>query len=418
MEKNLINFIDNSPSIFHVIENSKKLLKENGYKEIFENDKIKLNIGDKIYFTKADSFLLAMEIGNNILEDGMRFIGAHGDSPTFKIKPNPDIKENGYLKLNVEKYGGAILSTWFDRPLSLAGKVVLRSDDIKKPKEILLNIQTPILTIPNLAIHMNREVNKGYEINPQKDTLPIASLLDDSFLSYIGKEIKANVDDILDFELYLYPTEKGSILGFNNDFIQSSRLDDLWMVHAGLNSLFSTKSNNTKVFICFDNEEVGSNSSYGANTNLAINLLERIFIGLNFTREDFLVSCGNSYIISADLAHGIHPNYPEKHDPTNKPTLGKGPVIKYSSNQRYTTNSITASIFKEMCRINNIPFQTFVNPSNVVGGSTIGPTISSKLGIPALDIGPAILGMHSARETCALSDVEYMEKAFIGFYDL
>ncbi len=423
----LIDFIYESPSGFHCVKESKKLLDANGYYELYESETINVKKGGKYYITKGDSALIAFEVGKgSIVSDGLRIIGAHTDAPCFKIKPYSSmVVENYFLKLNVECYGGPILSTWFDRGLAVAGKVVLKGEKINKPIEKLINIKKSIMTIPNLAIHMNRTVNTGYEFNKQKDMLPLMTILNenlekDNFLiNIIADELGCEICEILDFELYLYDNQKGETIGVNDEFISSARLDDVWMVYSGLQALVnSSEVNATKVMICVDNEEVGSGTSTGASSVFVQNTLERIFLGLGFNREGFLQGLANSFAVSADLAHSLHPNYVDKHDPTNKPVMGNGPVIKYSANQKYSTNCVVAAIFKSICNELNVPCQTFVNRSDAGGGGTIGPILSQALGVPAVDVGAAILGMHSIREMGATKDIGYMVESFTGFYEL
>lgn len=430
----LMDYIDNSPSVYHAVETAKNLLKNAGFNELLENSNWNITRGGKYYVTKNSSALIAFVAGEgDIKKDGFRIIGAHTDSPCFKIKPNGGIIiEQSYVKLNTECYGGAILSTWFDRPLSIAGRVILNGDSILNPTEKLININRPVLVIPNLAIHFNREANEGYKYNKQTDMLPLLGFVnselekDDYLLNLISDELGVDRNEILDFELFLYEYEKGNVIGLNNEFISSSRLDDLWMVYAGICALInSEKSKATKVMMALDNEEVGSTSAHGAASQFVRNCLQRIFLAqrqvnssVNKDTEGFIISIANSIMISADLAHAVHPNYSDKHDQSNRPILGRGPVIKYSAGQKYSTTSIVASVFIRMCKENDLPYQIFVNRSDLIGGSTIGPVMSSKLAISVIDIGAPILSMHSIRELAAEADNAIIIECFKKFYEL
>lgn len=424
----LLEFINESPTAYHAVNTVKKMLYENGFKELKESEAWNLNKGDKCYVIKNDSAIIAFEIGSGeIEEEGFRLIGAHTDSPCFKVKPAPEmLVENKYIKLNTEVYGGPILNTWFDRPLSLAGRVTLKGDTPFNPVTKLININKPLLVIPNLAIHMNRNVNEGYAINKQKDTLPLLGFINENLegnkerigiLEIIKSKLKVEKEDILDFDLFLYEHEKGCLLGLNEELISASRLDDLWMVFSGVKALLESKQNKaTKVMVCVDNEEIGSLTSQGANSSLLKNILERITLSLGKNKEEFFRAIANSIMISADLAHAVHPNQSEKHDPTNRPVLGNGPVIKMAASGSYSTDSYASAIFQGLCKEANVPCQKFVNRSDVRGGTTIGPITSADLSIPVIDMGAAIIGMHSIRELASVKDNEYTIKAFTKFF--
>ena len=427
LAKELIEFVNESPTAYHATSTVKNILDKSGYKELKEIEKWNINKGEKYYLIKNDSALIAFEIGTGeIEEEGFRLIGAHTDSPTFKIKPKSEmIVENKYVKLNTEVYGGPILSTWFDRPLSLAGRVTIKGNSPLKPLTKLVNVNKPLLIIPNLAIHMNRNVNEGYAINKQKDTLPLLGFINselekgDYLISILEEELGVSKSDILDFDLFLYEYEKGCLLGANEEFISSSRLDDLWMVFAGIKAIAETEENKaTKVMICIDNEEIGSLTSQGANSSLLRTILERITLALGKNKEDYFRALSNSVMISADLAHAVHPNQSEKHDPTNRPLLGEGPVIKIAASGSYSTDSYTSSIFQELCNSVNVPYQKFVNRSDVRGGTTIGPITSADLSIPVIDMGAPLLGMHSVRELAAVIDNKYTIDVFKRFYEV
>ena len=426
LAKELLSFLNNSPTSFHATSMIEEYIKEVGFKELFEEDKWEIKKGGKYYIKKNNSAIIAFEVGNGELEkEGFRLIGAHTDSPGFKIKPNAEmLVENHYVKLNTEVYGGPILSTWFDRPLSIAGRVVIKGKSLIKPEVKLLKVDRPILIIPNLAIHMNRSVNEGFAINKQKDTLPFVGFINDKLekqdflINLISNEICVNKEDILDFDLFLYEYEKGCLLGVEEELISAGRLDDLWMVYCGVKSLKdSTINKATKVMIAIDNEEIGSLTSQGANSSFIKNILERICLAMKLDRVGFYRAISNSIMISADLAHAIHPNYGEKHDPVNRPVLGKGPVIKKAASGSYSTDAFSSAIFRNICSEVKVPVQEFVNRSDVRGGTTIGPMMSADLSIPVIDMGAPLLGMHSVRELASVIDNYYCIKAFTKFYE-
>ncbi len=422
----LLDFINKSKTAFQGAYEIKAILDKKGYEELKEEDKWDLKKGGKHYVMKNDSALIAFEVGSGDIEkDGFRLIGAHTDSPGFRIKPNPEIKVEGhYIKLNTEVYGGAILSTWFDRPLSIAGRVTLKGENPFNPKTQLIDINKPVLIIPNLAIHMNRSINEGYEYNKQKDTLPLLTMVQDKLendqylINLISETLKVDASDILDFDLFLYEYADGILFGADNEFISCGRLDDLWMVFAGLKALTSSNEiKATKVLVALDNEEIGSLTSQGANSSILSNILERIALGLKKEREDFKRALSNSIMISADLAHALHPNYTEKCDPTSRPMLGKGPVLKIAAGGSYSTDSYASAVFKGICEKAGVPCQVFVNRSDLRGGTTIGPITAAKLNIPVIDLGAPILSMHSIRELAAVKDNEYIISAFTEFFN-
>jgi len=317
------------------------------------------------------------------------------------------------------------LSTWFDRPLSMAGRVSVKTQNPLKPKEVLIDMEKPIMIIPNLAIHMNRKVNEGVKINPQIDTLPLLSTINDKFekenfiMELIAENIGIKTEDILDFELYLYSVEKGALIGLNEEFISIGRLDDLAMVHAGLYGLVDSKIGNaTNILVCFDNEEVGSTTKQGAASPMLRSILERIAIAMGKDKEGYYRGLSNSFLISSDMAHSIHPNYMGKQDLTNRPVINGGPVIKIAASQSYTSDSSSSAVYEGICKSINVPVQKFVNRSDERGGSTIGPISSTQLDVPSVDIGNPILGMHSVRELGGVFDHYYAYKSFREFYSI
>jgi len=427
----LMKFVDESPSMYHAIANLANMLKEAGYMELSGGDVFKLKKGGKYFTTTNGSAIIAWKMGKKI-ETGFRIIGSHSDSPTFKIKPSPDITvQNHYVKLNTEMYGGAIVSTWFDRPLSVAGRLTTKGKDVLNPEVHLVNIDKNFLVIPNLAIHMNRDVNEGYSYNKQKDTLPLMAIVDGkipdsktSFMNILAKEMGALAEDILSFDLYLYDRMPGAFVGANKEFFSLPKIDNLGMAHPSIKALISSGDEDfTQVACVFDNEEIGSSTRAGAGSPFLSDTLKRIVIaGTQIEKieepffEVFQRVLHSSFMISADQAHALHPNYTEKNDITNFPLMNKGPVIKVSASMSYMSDAISASIFKEVCKRANVPFQTFVNRSDMRGGSTIGPITMGNLNIRCVDIGNPILSMHSVRELGGSLDQEYIERAFTSFY--
>lgn len=423
----LIDFIYESPTAFHAVKNVSSKLKKNGFIELEYDKQWKIEKAGKYFVKKNNSALIAFTIGSGELEEeGFKLIGAHTDSPGFRVKPSPEmVAEGAYLKLNTEVYGGPILNTWFDRPLGIAGRVIVKGENILYPKTMLVNINKPILIIPNLAIHMNREVNDGFKINRQKDTLPLLAMINENLekegylTDLVAKELNIQKDDIVDFDLFLYEYEKGTIMGPNNEFISSGRLDDLSMVHAGTEALINAPiTKGTNVMVCFDNEEVGSSTKQGADSNLLLNVLERIIVCLGKNREDFFRAIAKSFIISGDLAHAVHPNVGEKHDPILRPVINKGPVIKIAASQSYTSDADSSAVYELICKKAGVPVQKFTNRSDLRGGSTIGPISSTHLDIRSVDMGTPILAMHSIRELGGVKDHYYCVKSFEEFYNL
>lgn len=417
----MMSFLDKSKTPFHAVKESITMLKEAGFEEIFPDEKWNLE-KSKGYYIDYGSAIMAFKIYTE--DGGYHIIGSHTDSPSIMIKPNAVIKENGYVKLNSEIYGGPILNTWLDRPLSIAGKVVLKSDNVMKPDEVLVDFEKPVAIIPNLAIHLNREVNKGVELNKQKDMLPLVSLSgdyigDDYLIKMLSNQLDIDADTIMDYELYLYEVSNSSFIGFNDEFISSPRIDNLAMLHASLVALAESKEGSGVKFVAgFDNEEVGSMSKTGADSTLLADILERISISLGLEREEHLMNMEKSFMISSDMAHAVHPNTPEKHDPTNRPKINAGPVIKLSANKRYTSDSQSSAVFMGLCNEASVPYQKFVNKSDEAGGSTIGPISSTHVSIKSVDIGNPMLSMHSIRELAGTLDHYHITKVFGRFFTI
>ncbi len=403
-DKDLINFIDKSPTMFQATEEAERRLVEAGFERLELSKLWQLDKRD-YYIKFNDSSLIAFRLGQD--DKGFHLVGAHTDSPLLKIKPSPTINSQGYTSLNVEIYGGPLHETWFDRPLSIAGRVIL--EDLSSHN---LDLKRDLLIIPSLAIHLSRDMGIG-DFNPQKELLPLLAheeVNEEALLLLIKKELATDLE-ILDYELYCYPTEKGSFLGLNQDFISIGRLDNLGMCHAGLSALLEAKpAEKTQVLVLFDNEEVGSLSAQGAASGLLRNVLHKISLSKNLSEEQHLCRIFDSFMMSCDQAHGVHPNYPEKADPTNRPKLGGGPVIKVSARKAYTSDAIGMAMCKKLCQDNKIPYQIYANPSNLKGGSTIGPISEGQTTIKGMDLGLANLAMHSTRELQATGDQEH----FIG----
>ncbi|MBE6048490.1 MAG: M18 family aminopeptidase [Clostridium sp.] len=423
----LLDFINVSPTAYHATNTVKQYVEKRGFKKIKENEKWNLDKRGKYYVEKNNSAIIAFEVGTgDIIENGFRIIGAHTDAPSFKIKPSAEMNvENKYVKLNTEVYGGPILSTWFDRPLSLAGRVVVKGKTALNPEVKLVDINKPLLIIPNIAIHMNRGVNDGYAFNAQKDTLPLLGFINEKFekeeylLTVLSENLNVDKKDILDFDLFLYEYEKGCLIGLEEELISSSRLDDLCMLFSALKGLTDSKENKaTKVLIAIDNEEIGSLTAQGARSTFIKTTLERIALALGKNREEFFITLNNSSMISSDVAHAVHPNQGDKCDPTNRPILGGGPVIKIAASGSYSTDSFASAVFQSVCKQAEVPCQKFVNRSDMRGGTTIGPMSAADLGIPVMDIGTPLLAMHSVRELGSVDDNYYTTKAFTEFYNL
>ena len=423
--REVIEFIDESPSTYHVVKNCSDILDENGFERIMPREKWEIKKGGKYFFKKSSSTIIAFTVGENFdVKKGFKIFGAHTDSPCFRIKPNPEIVTENIVRLNTEVYGGPILSTWFDRPLSIAGRVIVKGEDPFFPKTVNIKIDEPLLTIPNLAIHQNREVNNGVKIDKQNDILPVISLINKNFEKevYLEKIIleKTGIkkEDIIDFDLYLYATEKGCLLGANEEFMSSPKLDNLASVYTGIIGLVEAEENQDRIniFVAFDNEEIGSATKQGADSNYLLNTLERISLALGFNRSDFLQMLESSYILSADAAHAAHPAHLGKTDPTNRGKINEGISIKISAKQKYTSDGYSIAVIRQLIEGTEIRIQPFVNESNELGGSTIGPISSTHLDIDGVDLGVPMFAMHSVRELCGIFDVFYLKELAKEFF--
>ena len=430
MINRLLSFLDASPVNFLAVKNLTEELAAHGYRRLDPQQPLgEIQPGDRFFVTKNDSSVYAFQVGRQPLADaGFHLICAHCDSPTFRIKPRAEmVTEGGLVKLNTEVYGGPILSTWFDRPLTLAGRVLVKGNDALHPRTQLVHVKRPLLQISNLAIHFNRQVNDGVKLSRQKDMLPILGYVADELergnmlvnllVEELGGEGVAKADDILDFDLYLADATPACTFGLHDEFISSGRLDDLSMCFAGLEALLAAPvTDTTQVLAIFDNEETGSQTKQGAASPFLASMLRRMAWAQSHTEEAFWQAVERAFMVSADNAHAWHPNYGEKYDPTNHPMLGGGPVIKFNAAQKYASDAYSAAAFATICQQAGVPCQRFVNHSDVAGGSTLGNILASSLPLRGVDMGNAILAMHSCRETGSVADHEYCVKTFTEFY--
>ena len=418
LNQGLIDFLKASPTPFHATATLVQHLEASGFQRLDERETWTTETGGRYYITRNDSSLLAFRLGRQSpLIGGIRMVGAHTDSPCLRVKPQPELQRQGFWQLGVEVYGGALLAPWFDRDLSLAGRVTFRRDG--KVESQLIDFKLPIAVIPNLAIHLNRTANEGWPINPQNELPPIlAQVAGDERADFrallteqLAREHDLNADVVLDYELSFYDTQRAAVVGLNGDFIAGARLDNLLSCYAGLQALLNADSAETCLLICTDHEEVGSSSTCGADGPMLEQTLQRLLPG-----DDYVRTIQKSLLISADNAHGVHPNYADKHDANHGPKLNAGPVIKVNSNQRYATNSETAGFFRHLCMAEEVPVQSFVVRSDMACGSTIGPITASNLGVRTVDIGLPTFAMHSIRELAGSHDLAHLVKVLTAFY--
>jgi aspartyl aminopeptidase len=415
--ENLFSFLDTSPTPYHVVQTQKKILESNGFECLLESKIWSLKLGGRYYVTRNDSSLIAFIYGQDeLLNTGIRIFGAHTDSPCLKVKPNAVIVTQSYLQIGVEVYGGVLLNPWFDRDLSLAGKVVYQ-DEQKNIKSCLIDFKTPIASIPSLAIHLDREANKKRHINPQTDIPPVLMVIEndnnddaDRFQAILKQQVSKqynnviHIDKVIDFELSFYDTQKTAYVGLTEDFIASSRLDNLLSCFVGTQALLQADNQGTSLLICSDHEEVGSASTSGAQGTFLKSVLER----LSHSSEELSCIIEKSMMVSADNAHAIHPNFVDKHDANHGPLINSGPVIKINANQRYASTCETSAIFKQLAENVQVPIQNFVVRTDMGCGSTIGPITATEIGIKTVDIGIPTLAMHSIRELCGNKDAWYL----------
>lgn len=409
MCEKMLDFIYESPSAFNAIENFCDKLDENGYQRISEKDHFELKKGGKYYVTRNGSSIIAFNIGTKLNKPQFKIVASHSDCPSFKLKPNTILNDKKYTRLNTEIYGGPILSTWFDRPLSLAGRLIVREDGMIKTRTF--NLDEDFCMIPSVAIHMNPEANKGYKNNPQVDMLPLVNL-DEEFdlLAYLKE--KSGMD-VINYDLYLYPRMKGYIWS-NKELFSSFHIDNLECAYTSFEAFKDTFEDDAiNVLAIFDNEEVGSLTRQGADSDFMYQILNRISDSLNLNYYELIA---NSMLISADNAHSVHPNHNELADPSNRPYMNKGIVIKYNANQSYTSDALSASIFSSILDDNKIPYQYFTNRSDARGGSTLGNISNSHASLVSVDIGLAQIAMHSCFETAGVKDIEHMIDGLKAFY--
>lgn len=419
LNQGLIDFLKASPTPFHATASLAQRLEAAGFQRLDERQSWAVEAGGRYYVTRNDSSIIAIQLGRRpVLEAGLRLVGAHTDSPCLRVKPNPELHKQGFWQLGVEVYGGALLAPWFDRDLSLAGRVTFRAGG--KVQSQLIDFRLPIAIIPSLAIHLNREANQGWAINPQNELPPIlaqvASETGADFRALLAEQLTLehdlNADAVLDYELSFYDTQSAAVIGLNGDFIAGARLDNLLSCYAGLQALLTADSEETCVLVCTDHEEVGSCSACGADGPMLEQVLQRLLP----EADGFARVMQHSLLVSADNAHAVHPNYADKHDSNHGPKLNAGPVIKINSNQRYATNSETAGFFRHLCLENEVPVQSFVTRSDMGCGSTIGPITASRLGVPTVDIGLPTFAMHSIRELAGSHDLAHLVKVLGAFY--
>ena len=420
----LCQFLNKGVTPFHVVSHVKDILIKNGFSEIDYNSRWKFEGKLKGFVNFNDSSLFIFDINKDFINRGFKFITSHIDSPCLKIKTGSDVlNSDGNLYLNVEVYGGAILSTWLDKGLSIAGKVYIKSENYDtsfKVEEMLVDFKEEVAFIPNCPIHLNREINSGFALNKQKHMMPIILTTYSgeikSLKGLIGKYLNINEDNILDFDLYLYDPCEAKIIGINKEFIQSKKIDDLAMGEASVNSIIKSNSNENKFVCLFDGEEIGSSMIQGAYSNTFLNILTRIYNALEISKEDMEISLYNSFMISADMAHAYNSSYSEKFDEYNKCLINKGVVIKQNSNRSYITTGETSSYFKSLCNKAKVPYQIYYNRSDMLGGSTLGPIVNKYLSIKGIDVGNPMFAMHSSRETAGVLDHYYMSKVFDEFF--
>lgn len=417
--RDLFEFIDASPTAFHAVENAKAALEEACYSEVSEAEEWRISKGRKCYVTRNGSSLIAFAIPKGNIK-GFHIFSAHTDSPCFRLKESPEMCfEENYVRLNVEKYGGMILSTWFDRPLSVAGRVIINTKDGLVEKNI--NIDRDLCQIPNVAIHMNGDLNKGYTYSVQNDLLPLFSEAPKGkFEDLIAEASGAAKEDILGRDLFLYPRQKGTFIGNDNEFIVSPRLDDQACVYAGLKGLLESEDEGEyiRVLALFDNEEVGSGTKQGADSTFLEDTLYRIAESIAYSPVGYRQLLSDSFMVSADNAHAVHPAMAGKADPTNRPYLNKGIVLKFNGNQRYATDAASAAYFRKICLDNDIKVQNYANQSDIPGGSTLGNISTAHVSIRTVDIGLPQLSMHSACETMGSKDLEQMVKLATSFFNM
>lgn len=414
----MLSFLKECPTAFHAVARIGTELKAHGYQRLWESESWSLEPGGKYYVTRNDSSIVAFQIGTRLLDYSFHIVASHSDSPTFKLKECAELEvRKKYMQLNTEGYGGMLCSTWFDRPLSIAGRVIVKEGERFVTK--LLKIDRDLVLIPSLAIHMNRTANDGFAYNKQVDLLPLfgSSSTQGRLQTLIAEELKVSTDRIYGSDLYLYNRQEPSIWGADEEYVSSARLDDLQCAYASLQGFLQGHQEDTiPVFVCFDNEEVGSRTRQGAGSTFLYDTLRRIHLGLQKPEEAYYQAIANSLMLSADNAHAVHLNHPEKTDPENCVYMNEGIVIKSHAGQKYTSDALSIALFREICRRAGVPVQFFANRSDLAGGSTLGNISSEKVSLKSVDIGLAQLAMHSAYETAGVKDTYYMIEAMKQFF--
>ena len=430
--RSLEDLLQAGVSPYHAIEKSVERLSAQGFEELKAHKAWEIKPGKSYYVNLYGSSLLAFTVGGNVKKGGsapkIRMAASHTDWPCLRVKPTPEMAKGGYGLLNVEAYGGQILQTWFDRPLSMAGRVCLRGKDAFHPEEKLVDFKRPLLMVPNLANHIKRDNEKYVEPNKQIDMLPVLTILteklnkDSFFLDLLAKELDAKKEEILDYEFYLYNWEKGTLWGMNEEFYSAPRLDNLTSVEACLTGLLtaaqSGKNDDTISLIAlYDNEEVGSRTKQGAASTAADRLMEKLFLSLGFDREQYLSAMFKSFLLSMDVGHAYHPSKPDNYDPKNHTLLNDGVVIKMSSTQSYATDATAVSVIEELCKKDGIPYKKFSNRSDIRGGSTLGSISSCQLAVKAVDAGIGLWAMHSTMETMGAEDQHALNSLVKAFFE-
>lgn len=421
----LFEYLNRAVTPYHAVEAAVSFLQEAGFTEQKPEEVIRPERGGAYFIRLYGAGLLAYTVGTRLTkEEGMHLAAAHTDTPCLRVKPKAELVAGAYKRLNVEVYGGAILNTWFDRQLSLAGKVVLRGESPYLPRTVLVDFKRPLLTVPNLAIHMNREVNKGVEYKPQRDLLPLLGMLggeeekEHYFRSLLAKELLVEETDILDFDLTVYCAEQADILGAEGEFVSGPRLDNQLSCYALLQAIREGKhESGLRVAVLYDHEEIGSRSKQGADSALTAAWLERIYGALGVTKEEQQRLLARSMLLSVDAAHALHPNRQEVYDPVNHAVLNKGVVLKINSSQRYAFDTELVAIIQMLCEKAGVAYQKFANHSDLAGGGTLGPIISSWLPMRTIDIGVPLLAMHSARELAGKADVEGLCRLLVTYFE-
>jgi len=410
----MLDFINASPTAFHAVDEIVKILENNGFEKLSEQGKWDVKPNGKYYVTRNHSSIIAFDIPSNVKNCSFRMVASHSDSPTFKIKPNAIIKSDKYTKLNVEGYGGLILNTWMDKPLSIAGRLMVKTKNGIEEK--LVCVDEDLCIIPNMSIHQNRGVNEGMKYNQQVDMLPIIGYgEEDVFMNKLAKSANIKKEDICGFDLYLYNRQQGTIWG-NEQYVSSGRLDDLQCAYTTLEGFVQADSKAINVYCCFDNEEVGSSTRQGANSTFLEDCLLRVASELG-EGDNYHQMIARSFLVSADNAHSVHPNHPELADPTNRVNINGGVVVKYNANQSYTSDSFSAALFVQCCKDANVEVQYFTNRSDARGGGTLGNISTSHVSVASVDVGLAQWAMHSSYETAGCKDTDDMIKAMKSYFE-